>query len=741
MNTHHHPECLPALAGPSPSEGQQLSLNTVLIALRCWWKIATPLGLVLAVIAGVAVYLTTKPNYTAAVWLIIKANPDMLLSSSSPDSAENSRKFISNQMELMKSPLIVEPVASKPAVVSTPEIARQSEPVQALKRLVKIRALGQSDFFVIEFTSIVPEKAALVANEMANSYLAYQARDATYRSSILIKLLEDQMTAQQAKVEDLRSRWQQLAKTTTGIDPFAIKSSETSVQLHNPHAELQAESVKLQLEHTTLLVNIQFLESAEAQQTTVEPTPWELDKLIDGHADVVKLQARLAELEPQIAAHRERSANPTNNRLLQQLEKEVKDNKEKLAKAQEELRPKIKADLAKAAQSQHSNELARMRQQLAANELMSKMVEEKLKSQIVVQKQFREKTFDEEMLRTEYESSYNLFELIKSKIDMMRLEQRAPERVVRYQEAKVPALPDEAMPYKKIGMAALMAMLVPFVLALGVELLYRRVSTRDQLEQGGEIAVVGEVTTLPRRVRGAALKTNKPNRELQLFEESIDGLRTFLSLEHSLEGTRVFAVASAVSREGKTSLAAQLAVSIASATGEPTLLIDGDMRSPDIHRVFDVARAPGLVEVLNGSSTLEEAIDVSFSPKLHLLTAGELDRSPHRLLGNGEFHQLVDKLRGQYRHIVIDTPPILPASEALVMARSADAAVLCARRDFSRVVQVQAAHARLSAAGVKMAGVVLNGIPTRSYTYRYGSYYYARGRFGESLQESSGTEV
>jgi tyrosine-protein kinase Etk/Wzc len=169
-----------------------------------------------------------------------------------------------------------------------------------------------------------------------------------------------------------------------------------------------------------------------------------------------------------------------------------------------------------------------------------------------------------------------------------------------------------------------------------------------------------------------------------------------------------------------------LAVSIASATGRPTLLIDGDMRSPDVHRIFDVDRGPGLSEVLQDECPVEEAIETGFSETLHLLTAGDLNISPHRVLGNNRFGALLKELGGMYDHIIIDTPPILAASEALLMASAADAAILCVRRDFSRLDQVGDAYARLMTAGVKTAGAVLNGIPARHYAYRYGSYYYNR---------------
>jgi capsular exopolysaccharide synthesis family protein len=311
----------------------------------------------------------------------------------------------------------------------------------------------------------------------------------------------------------------------------------------------------------------------------------------------------------------------------------------------------------------------------------------------------------------------------------MKMERDVPDRVEIFKEAATPANPDEAIPFKKVGMAGLLAFAAPFGLAVAFEGLYRRVGSRDQLETVGAMRVVGEVPLLPRRIRQAGHRgAAKANRELQLFEESIDGLRTYLAVVDSLNGLSVLAVNSAVSGEGKTSLASQLAVSVASATGQPTLLIDGDMRSPDIHRIFDVENSPGLAELLKGEVACEDAIETGFSDTLHLLTAGHLSTSPHRLLSNGEFSQLIDQLRKQYRYIIVDTPPILPASESLLISRAADAAVLCVRRDFSRLAQVTEACQRLQAAGVKTAGAVLNGIPASMYSHRYGSYYYNRDR-------------
>src|SRR6185436_18843242 len=180
---------------------------------------------------------------------------------------------------------------------------------------------------------------------------------------------------------------------------------------------------------------------------------------------------------------------------------------------------------------------------------------------------------------------------------------------------------------------------------------------------------------------------------------------------------------SAVSGEGKTSLAVQLVISIAGTTGARTLLIDGDMRSPDVHRLLGIDCCPGLVDLLTDGTELHNAIETGFSDQLHVLTAGRTSSSPSRLMQCNAFPRLIEKLKASYDYIIIDTPPILAANEGLQMARCTDAAVLCVRRDFSRVSQVHEAQRRLKGTKVKYAGAVLGGIPMRSYARRYGEYY------------------
>ena len=112
-------------------------------------------------------------------------------------------------------------------------------------------------------------------------------------------------------------------------------------------------------------------------------------------------------------------------------------------------------------------------------------------------------------------------------------------------------------------------------------------------------------------------------------------------LSESLRDMQALAITSASNSEGKTSIAIQLAVSIARASGQRVLLIDGDMRSPDIHRLLQMRREPGLAEVLSHQCPVQDGIVTDWSNSVHVMPAGKLSASPHKLLGNGEWKEVV----------------------------------------------------------------------------------------------------
>jgi capsular exopolysaccharide synthesis family protein len=269
-------------------------------------------------------------------------------------------------------------------------------------------------------------------------------------------------------------------------------------------------------------------------------------------------------------------------------------------------------------------------------------------------------------------------------------------------------------------------------LAFLFERLARRVSDGDRLAADANVPVLGEIASLPTRRANGKTPSATYFRERVTFEESIDALRVTLTLLPESKSIRTVLVTSAISAEGKTNLATSLAISLARAAHEPLLIIDGDMRDPDIHDIFGVPLRPGLANVLEESCELDEAIVKTEVENVDLLPAGRLKHSPHFLLRNGAFRSILDEAKKRYRYVIVDSPPVLSASESVVLAHACDGVLVCSRCDYSRSPQLRAAKDRLDNAGARVLGAVISGVPTRSWAQRYGGYGYGWERYAEA---------
>lgn len=722
---HHRPASAPGSA--APQSGFHLNPHTVWIAVRYWWKIATPVAILLAAAAAIAICYLNKPRYTAETWLLIKEKQDVILRSLELDS----RKFIENQLEIIRSPRLLTPLTSNPDIVSIPEFAGEEDLVLAIARSLKIAPRGKSDIYVLSFASVSPEKAELLVKEVTKAYLDFRRQTESEKDTNIVSLLEEQRVARYKEMTELRQNVRELSMQITGIDPFRGNvgnvKDDASSQNDNQLSAMKTELVREGLELNYLAAEIKAEEEMQAN-AVFELSEADISKYVDQHPRYAILVAKRDRGQEKEAEFRKTGVNLEANPSYKQLVAELVATEQDMETTRQELVVQARESLERQFALARADRLGKMRREYASNQLKFKVLDDTFKHEMEsvkkTAKQYTGDTLELEFRKAKLDQISIIHDEISARILAITTEQRAPNRVEIFKTASLPIRPDELLPWKKLLPGCAVAFALPFTLVVAWEHLFRRVSSRTQFESANEISVIGEVTSLPTRKRSLASADLSVSRDVLLYEESVDGLRTYLSLVESLHDMRVLAVTSAISREGKTSLASQLAVSIARATGEPTLLVDGDMRAPDIHWIFGTDLGPGLVEVLSGECTLDEAIETSFSDKLHILTAGKLTSNPHGLLGSGEFAALVEKLLTAYRHIIVDTPPVLPASEALVMARAADAAVVCVRRDFSRMDQVQDACRRMAGAGVNTIGAVINGIPVQQYASRYGSYGY-----------------
>jgi tyrosine-protein kinase Etk/Wzc len=227
------------------------------------------------------------------------------------------------------------------------------------------------------------------------------------------------------------------------------------------------------------------------------------------------------------------------------------------------------------------------------------------------------------------------------------------------------------------------------------------------------------------------------------ISESFRSLRTSIHFSGVSKKRQVLMVTSSLPYEGKTTIIGNLAV-ILSQTGARVLLLDCDLRRPSLHRLYGRPKAPGLTELLAGDNNIESIIHNTGIPGLDFISAGTTPPNPAELLGSDQMKKLIQSFRESYDTILIDAPPVLAVTDALLLSAMTDMVFMVL--ELGRVPIKAADHARevLQNVGAPIAGFVLND-KTEHRLERYGYYgekyyrygYYGYAHYGEESQRQS----
>lgn len=219
--------------------------------------------------------------------------------------------------------------------------------------------------------------------------------------------------------------------------------------------------------------------------------------------------------------------------------------------------------------------------------------------------------------------------------------------------------------------------------------------------------------------RIVALEKGSPSAEqYKILREQVKKL-------HDRTGARCVSITSPVKAEGKTSVAVNLAAAIALTYEQQVLLIDGDLRSPEIHRYFGIRPTPGLADYLSSSSNgdLMSYVQDTFLPSLRILPAGGRSDRPSELLKKEKMKNLMDEIRARLpgHQIIVDTPPVLSTPDPLVLAKQVEGIIMVIRAGKTPREYLFKAVQSLNSA--KVMGIVLNSVdPGMASKY----YYYSR---------------
>jgi polysaccharide biosynthesis transport protein len=216
--------------------------------------------------------------------------------------------------------------------------------------------------------------------------------------------------------------------------------------------------------------------------------------------------------------------------------------------------------------------------------------------------------------------------------------------------------------------------------------------------------------------------------------ESYRAMRTSLLLSNLGAPPKVIMITSALPQEGKTTTSINCAVVLAQKNVR-VLLIDADLRRPSIHKTLGMGPRSGLSSVLTGSATLQQTIiKSSILENLWVLPAGTPPPNPAELLASANMRDLLEELRGQYDHIVIDTPPTLSVTDAVVLSPRADAVILVIRSGQTTKQALRRSRDILTQVNAKVSGVLLNAVDLSSPDYYY--YYEYQGKYSRYYRDS-----
>ena len=220
--------------------------------------------------------------------------------------------------------------------------------------------------------------------------------------------------------------------------------------------------------------------------------------------------------------------------------------------------------------------------------------------------------------------------------------------------------------------------------------------------------------------------------------ESFRSLRTAVLFSAPGAPPRVILLTSAGMGEGKTFTSLNLATTLAD-SGSRVLLIDADLRRAGCHRAFGIVNERGLSSFLSGQVTLAEAIRVLDAPKLSFIPAGPTPPNPAELVGSARMRDTLEQLRDEYDFVIIDSPPTLPVTDAVVLAREADGIVLVVKGHDTPRELVRRARDQLVNAGAHILGALVNNVDLGwgdlYYYNRYYGTYYGRPEGREELEQ------
>lgn len=575
-----------------------------------------------------------------------------------------------------------------------------SQAVTRFLSALKVRTMPGSNAIEIEYQSTNPNKAALIANSVADLYIEQRLETKFKATRKLTDWLDRRLGELRDQVrisEEAVQKYKELHNITEGTR--AIVSTEQLSQLNAEliktkaeHAEAKARLSEIEalargkkrLDTTAEVIESPLIQKLKGDETLLLRTLSDLStRYGDRHPDILKLNTELDDLRAKI--HEEMGT------IVESMRNEVS-----VAKARVDA---LQNGIDEIVQNRHQEEQAMIH--------LGELDREAKSNKLI----------------------FDTFLQTYKKSDEQEDLQEAEARVLSYAVAPSrPSYPDKML---LLSLASALSLFVGLGLAFLLEKLDNTFRSAGQLEKVGHFpcfALIPEVDTL-KSGPTADFIISKPS---STAAESVRTLRTVINLRASTpERPKVVTITSSLPGEGKSTLAGWLA-RLAAKSGERVILIDADLRRPSIHRAFGASNEVSIVEYLTGKIQLKDAIQKDSASGLHILYGKSVPNSALDLVTSQKMSDMVAALREAYDLVIIDSPACLAVSDARVLARLSDQTLYAVSWDKTPREIVMGGVKQFSDMGYGPLAFVLTNVNVNKHVrYGYGDTVYYYGRYKE----------
>jgi len=703
---------IPAAAATPPALRAAPEVGDLARALARRWRLALAAAVLASAAVGLAAWkFVPAAKYTTKTMLHVATHRPKVLFDTAERQAD-ARAYQRTQVTIVRSRLVLEGALRKPEVERLPTVRRESDAAEWLEKELQVDFPSGSEILVIAMSGDRPEDLAVLVNAVADSYLQ-AVHELEHKSRVeRLEKLKKLYKSYQDELESRRKGLRELAETAGAEDreTLAMKQQLGLEEI----SQMRVEQAKLRADLRKAEAEVEVLSARDRFEAARGVSDAKVDWYVEQDPQVRELRAGLVELAGKLAEAK-RAARSQGDPSAKLLSLRRSSQAAALEARIAEIRPRIKEDLAEKIRLEKGAELAEAETRVAVLKQHDARLGEEIERLGGQGQELSRNVLDLKASSDEVRIVDDVAKKVGAEAEALDIELLAAPRIVPLHRAEVPRTKDELKRLKIAGGAAAVSFAAALVGVAVWEFRARRISSLEVVVNGLGFRLIGTLPLMPSRARGG-----RDDPRSAPLVESVDAARTVLIHAARTAGVRTVMITSAVKGEGKTSLACQLAMSLARA-GRRTILVDCDFRKSSIHRVFETEASPGVSEVIRGELAAPAAVRPTMVPDLWILPAGSCDAATFQQLACDGLREVFRGLAGEFDFVIVDSAPILPVVDSLLVGQQVDAVLFSIFRDVSRVPDVVAARQRIDALGVRTLGAVVAGATddpaTSSYSY------------------------